>query len=139
MTVLVDLTAVVDGTGPARLVDMRPGRSADVLKRWLNELPAHVQARIDVVTMDGFTGYATAVDQALPAAQKVMDPFHVVHLAAGKLTGCRQRIQQLTTGRRGQSRDPLYRNRKALLTKCDYLTDKQKDRLDALWGTDRRL
>lgn len=35
--------------------------------------------------MDGFAGYATAVDQALPQARKVMNPFHVVHLAADKL------------------------------------------------------
>nr|WP_265914053.1 transposase [Corynebacterium auriscanis] len=27
-----------------------------------------------------------------------MDPFHVVHLAADKLTGCRQRLQRETTG-----------------------------------------
>lgn len=65
-----------------------------------------------------------------------MDPFHVVHLAAGKLTTCRQRIQQNTTGRRGRSKDPLYRNRKALLTRHEFLTDKQKHRLDALWATD---
>lgn len=35
--------------------------------------------------MDGFTGYATAVEEQLPQADKVMDPFHVVHLAADKL------------------------------------------------------
>ncbi|GAB3695143.1 hypothetical protein GCM10027595_08360 [Corynebacterium nasicanis] len=32
VTVLVDLTPLVDGRGPARLLDMRPGRSADVLR-----------------------------------------------------------------------------------------------------------
>ncbi len=46
--------------------------------------------QIQVVTMDGFTGYATAVEEQLPQADKVMDPFHVVHLAADKLTTCRQ-------------------------------------------------
>ncbi|WP_411708710.1 transposase [Corynebacterium sp. LaCa116] len=34
--------------------------------------------------MDGFTGYATAVEEQLPQANKVMDPFHVMHLAADK-------------------------------------------------------
>lgn len=29
-----------------------------------------------MVTMDGFVGYARAVDQVLPDATKVMDPFH---------------------------------------------------------------
>lgn len=105
---LVDLTPVVDGCGPARLVDMRPGRSAEVLRRWLADLPAHTRTNVEVVTMDGFTGYVTAVDEAMPTARKVMDPFHVVHLAVEKLTGCRQRIQQDTTGRRGRAKDPLF-------------------------------
>ena len=86
--------------------------------------------------MDGFAGYATAVDHALPAATKVMDPFHVVHLAAEKLTGCRQRLQRETTDRRGRKNDPLYKHRRALLTRTNFLTDRQKQRLDLLWATD---
>ncbi|MGC3904291.1 transposase family protein, partial [Corynebacterium variabile] len=37
VTVLVDLTPLVDGRGPARLIDMRPGRSAEVLRSWLQQ------------------------------------------------------------------------------------------------------
>ena len=73
------------GFGPARLLDMRPGRSAEVLRTWLQERTPDFREHVQVVTMDGFAGYATAVDQALPQARKVMDPFHVVHLAADKL------------------------------------------------------
>jgi len=91
---------------------------------------------VQVVTMDGFAGYATAVDHALPAATKVMDPFHVVHLAAEKLTGCRQRLQRETTGRRGRKDDPLYKHRRSLMTRTNYLTDRQKQRLNLLWATD---
>ena len=40
-----------------------------------------------------------------------MDPFHVVHLAADKLTGFRQRLQREITGRRGRKDDPLYKHR----------------------------
>lgn len=86
--------------------------------------------------MDGFAGYATATKQALPRAQAVMDPFHVVHLAADKLTVCRQRLQRMTTGRRGKKNDPLYKNRKTLLTRIDFLTDRQHRRLEQLWATD---
>ena len=73
VTVLVDLTPLFDGAGPARLIDMQPGRSAQVLKSWLNDRDADFRAGVQVVTMDGFTGYATAVDQSLPTARKVMD------------------------------------------------------------------
>lgn len=136
VTVLVDLTPLVDGTGPARLLDMRPGHSADVLRTWLQERDPGFRSQVQVVTMDGFTGYATAVDQVLPQANKVMDPFHVVHLAADKLIGCRQRLQRETTGRRGRKDDPLYKHRRTLLTRTNYLTERQKQRLDMLWATD---
>ena len=65
-----------------------------------------------------------------------MNPFHVVHLAAEKLTWCRQRLQRETTGRRGRKDNPLYKHRRALLTRTDFLTERQKQRLDLLWDTD---
>ena len=136
VTILVDLTPLVDGRGPARLLDIRPGRSAEVLRTWLQERDPGFRKQVQVVTMDGFAGYASAVDQVLPDATKVMDPFHVVHLAADKLTGCRQRLQRETTGRRGRKEDPLYKHRRTLLTSTNYLTQRQNRRLDMLWATD---
>ncbi|MBG9348279.1 transposase, partial [Corynebacterium belfantii] len=84
--------------------------------------------QIQVVTMDGFTGYTTAVEEQLPQANKVIDPFHVVHLAADKLISCRQRLQRETTGCRGRKDDPLYKHRRTLLTRTNYLTQRQKQR-----------
>lgn len=72
--------------------DMVPGRSAAVLSTWLNEREQDFRDTVEVMTRDGFAGYATATKQALPHAQAVMDLFHVVHLAVGKLTVCRQRL-----------------------------------------------
>ena len=46
--------------------------------------------------MDGFAGYKTAASQVIPDAVTVMDPVHVVALAATKLDLIRQRIQQQT-------------------------------------------
>lgn len=54
VTVLVDLTPLVDRRGPARLIDMRPGRSADVLKTWLNQRDPQFRDTVGVVT--GGTG-----------------------------------------------------------------------------------
>ena len=129
VTVLVDLTPVVDGTGPSRLLDMVPGRSAKVLTEWLDARDQVFRDRVKVVTMDGFAGYHSAAAKAVPAARTVMDPFHVVHLAADKLTVCRQRIQQATTGHRGRSGDPLYGIRRTMNTRAELLTDKQQVRL----------
>ena len=132
----ISVPPLADGRGPARLLDIRSGRSADVLRTWLQERDPGFRSQVQVVTMDGFTGYATAVDQVLPPARKVMDPFHVVHLAADKLTGCRQRLHRETTGRRGRKDDPLYKHRRTLLTRGNYLTERQNRRLDLLWATD---
>ena len=59
-----------------------------------------------------------------PRARKVMDSFHVVHLAADKLTGCQQRLQCETTGRRGRKVDPLYKHRRTLLARRNYLAER---------------
>ncbi|GAB3695148.1 ISL3-like element IS31831 family transposase [Corynebacterium nasicanis] len=129
VTGLIDMTPVVDGTGPSRLLDMVPGRSAKVLTEWLDARDLAFQDRVKVVTMDGLAGYHTAAANAVPEARTVMDPFHVVHLAADKLTVCRQRIQQATTGHRGRTGGPLYGIRRTLRTCAELLTDKQKVRL----------
>jgi len=65
VTVIVDLTPLVDGVGSARLLDMVPGRSADAFGDWLDARGSTFRHRIRVVTMDGFTGYAKAATQHL--------------------------------------------------------------------------
>lgn len=74
VTVIVDLTPLVDGEGSARLLDMVPGRSADAFGDWLDARGASFRHRIRVVTMDGFTGYAKAATRHLSQARQVMDP-----------------------------------------------------------------
>ena len=58
VTVIIDLTPVRDGTGPARLLDMVQGRSKQVFTTWLAERPQAWRDGVEVVAMDGFTGYA---------------------------------------------------------------------------------
>ena len=139
VTVIVDLTPVIDGTGPARLLDMVPGRSAAALKDWLRERDRSFRDRVEVVAMDGFAGYHSAAKDALPHARRVMDPFHVVHLAAEKLTVCRQRVQQVTLGHRGRSGDPLYGIKRVLLTRETLRSDKQKARLEAVFADEEHI
>ena len=82
---IIDLTPVAEGSGPARLLDMVQGRSKSVFKSWLAARP---QDGIEVVAMDGFTGFKTAAAEELPDAVEVMDPFHVVRLASEALDKC---------------------------------------------------
>ena len=101
VTVIIDLTPVRDGAGPARLLDMVEGRSK--------------------------------------AAVTVMNPFHVVRLAGDALDRCRRRVQLAIHGHRGFRDDPLYKSRRTLHTGADLLTDKQSDRLRALFVDDAHV
>jgi transposase len=136
VTVIIDLTGIRDGTGPARLLDMVEGRSKQAFKTWLAERPQAWRERVEVVAMDGFTGFKTAATEELPDAVAVMDPFHVVRLAGDALDQCRRRVQQAIHGHRGRKEDPLYRARRTLHTGAGILTDKQKDRLVSLFAVD---
>ncbi len=139
VTLIIDLTPVRDGTGPARLLDLVEGRSAAALKAWLaDRLPAF-REQVEVIAMDGFGGYKTAATEELPDATAVMDPFHVVALAGLKLDLCRQRIQQLTCGHRGRTGDPLYGVRRSLRTRVPLLSARQRARLEAVFADDDHL
>ncbi|CPS70545.1 IS1096%2C tnpA protein [Mycobacteroides abscessus] len=91
---------------------------------------------VDVVAMDGFSGFKTATAEELPEAATVMDPFHVVRLAGNALDECRRRVQLATCGHRGRKSDPLYTCRRTLHTGADLLTDRQRTRLAALFAAD---
>ncbi|WP_246958400.1 ISL3 family transposase, partial [Brachybacterium sp. Marseille-Q7125] len=136
VTVIIDLTPIREGSGPSRLLDMVPGRSKQVLKTWLADRPQQWRDGIEVVAMDGFTGYKTATSEELPQAIAVMDPFHVIRLAGDAVETCRRRIQQQLTGRRGRKTDPLYAARRLLLTGTGLLTPTQRVRLDELLAKD---
>ena len=122
VTVVIDLTGIRDGTGPARLLDMVEGRSKQVFKTWLNERDQAWRQGVEVVAMDEFSGFTTATREELPHAVAVMDPFHVVRLAGDALDRCRRRVQLAIHGHRGHKGDPLYAARRTLHTGADLLT-----------------
>ena len=139
VTVIIDLTAVRRGTGPARLLDMVEGRSKQAFKSWLAGRPQAWRDGVEVVAMDGFTGFKTATTEELPDAVAVMDPFHVVRLAGDALDRCRRRVQQATLHHRGHASDPLYAARRTLHTGTGLLTSKQRDRLTNLFAADEHV
>src|ERR1700712_1228465 len=68
VTVIPDLPPVVAGHGPARLLDMVPGRSAAAFSGWLAGRDQAFRDRVAIVAMDGFGGYKNAAAPALPEA-----------------------------------------------------------------------
>jgi hypothetical protein len=126
VTVIIDLTGVRDGTGPARLLDMVEGRSKQAFRRgWLNA------TRLGATGSGERAGAVGVVDDCevgqgaghrdgwlhrvqdrrcreTSQAVAVMDPFHVVRLAGEALDQCRRRVQQAIHGHRGRMGHPLY-------------------------------
>ena len=94
VNVILDVTPIHDCCGPSRLLDMVPGRSKRVFKTWLASQPNTWRELIEIVAMDGFTGFKSAATEELPDARAVMDPFHVVHLAGDAFDECRRRTGQ---------------------------------------------
>jgi len=136
VTVVLDLTPIRDRSGPSRLLDMVSGRSKKVFKTWLASQPDTWRERIEIVAMDGFTGFKSAAAEELPDATAVMDPFHVVHLAGNALDECRRRIQQELHHRRGRATDPLYKARRMMHTRSCLLTPLQQHQILDLFASD---
>jgi transposase len=59
VTVIIDLTGIRAGSGPARLLDMVEGRSKQALRQWLAAREQAWRDQVEVVAMDGFTGFKT--------------------------------------------------------------------------------
>ena len=139
VTVILDLTPIRDRRGPSRLLDMVPGRSKRVFKTWLASQPDTWRERIEIVAMDGFTGFKSAATEELPGARAVRDPFHVVRLAGDALDECRRRIQQELHHRRGRATDPLYKARRMLHTRSCLLTPRQQHQLLDLFASQEHV
>jgi transposase len=116
-------TSIVD-VGRGQLLDVVPGRSAARPIAWLLHQGNEWLDNIEVATLDLSGTYRSVLDETVPNARKVADPFHVVKLANQKLDECRRRVQNETLGHRGRKSDPLYRCRR-LLTKADERLDEK--------------
>jgi transposase len=138
VTVIIDLTPIRDGTGPARLLDMVEGRSKQVFKAWLGERATSWRDGVEVVAMDGFTGFKTATNEELPDAVAVMDPFHVVRLAGMLWTSAAAASSRPPAGTAaaGATRSAA---RRTLHTGAALLTEKQQARLQALFAVSEHV
>lgn len=83
-TVIVDLTPVCDHRA-ARLLDVVQGSCKRAVSSWLEGHLQEWKDTIEIVAMEGVSGYKSTVEAQLPEAVPVMDPFHVVHLAIDAL------------------------------------------------------
>ena len=135
VTVIIDLTAVRAGTGPARLLDMVQGRTKQVFASWLADRPQAWRDRVQVVAMDGFTGFKTAATEQLPDAVTVWTHSTSFAWPAKPSTSAADASNKIARPPR-PLRDPLFSARRTLHTGADLLTEKQRARLHALFADD---
>ena len=124
------VSGLVD-TLTGRLLDVVADRTARAVTSWLAHRDPAWLARIGVVALDPYRGYATAMGVHLGHATLVVDHWHIVRLANACIDEVRRRVQQDTLGHRGRAGDPLYRVRKLLVMAAERLDTRGWQRLVA--------
>ena len=129
-------TCFFDLSGDQGLLGQVEGRTADDAAYWLAQAPAAWRDAIEVVAIDMCSIYAAAVRRMLPAAQLVVDLFHVVQLAV-KVTGdVRRRAVREKYGRRSRSGDAEYGVKGLLVRNLEHLSAAQFAKVMDTLGTD---
>jgi Transposase len=148
------LTSFVDCSrdGPGSLLGLAPGRTGGCMREWLGEQSEEFRDAIKIVVIDPSAPYASGIRAALPNVKIAVDKWHLVALANHMVTEVRQRVTRDLLGRRGTVADPVWVNRRLLLTAAEHLSAKQWKRLSrmlddhdptneigAAWGVRERL
>jgi transposase len=125
------LTSFVDCStqGPGSLLGLAPGRTGGCVREWLAEQTQEFRETIEMVVIDPSAPYAAGVRAALPEALIAVDKWHLVALAHTMVTEVRQRVTRVQLGRRGTTADPVWVNRRMLVTGAEHLSAKQWTRL----------
>jgi transposase len=130
-------TCFFDLSGDQGLLGQVEGRTADDAAYWLAQASPAWRHAVQVVAIDMCTIYASAVRRMLPAAQLVVDLFHVVQLAV-KMTGdVRRRAVREKYGRRGRSGDAEYGVKGLLVRNLEHLSPAQFAKIMDTLDTDR--
>ena len=131
------------------LLGLAPGRTGACVREWLAEQSEAFRNAIKIVVIDPSAPYASGIRAALPDAKIAVDKWH---LANQMVTEVRQRVTRDLLGRRGTIADPVWVNRRLLLTAAEHLSPRQWKRLGAMldncdptgeigaaWGVKERL
>jgi transposase len=93
-----EYVTIVTDHDTGRIVWARPGKNADTLKAFFDELGPERCSQLEAVSIDMSQAYIKAVEERAPKAQVVFDRFHVQRLAHDALDQVR-RSQQSEAGR----------------------------------------
>ena len=143
------LTVVADHDRSGAVVWAAEGKKADTLRAFYDELGDERRARLQAVSLDMGSAYATATSEEVPHAMQCIDPFHVVGAANEAIQRTRRwawnteratnPVPKRPRGRppKGSSPPPdrprwIKHTRWALLKDPDHLSDAQLEVLHTL-------
>ena len=130
------ITTVVDHDR-RRVVWAAPGRSAETLAAFFDELGEERAARIECATIDMAGGFQKAIKEHAPNATIVFDRFHVQRLVSDALDEVRRaQVRFVGLGEKGRA---IKHSRFALLKNPWNLTRKEKEKLSSLQRTNAQL
>lgn len=130
------VTVVVDH-GAGHVVWAHPGKNADTLTTFFDELGAERTAKLETVTIDMSKAYIKAVTDAAPKAQIVFDRFHVQRLVQDAVDEVRRDEVRAATS--NLERKQVKRTRWALLKSFWNLSLFDSLRLSNLQRENKRL
>jgi transposase len=130
------VTVVVDHL-TSRVVWVHPGKNADTLKLFFQELGHERATQLEAVTIDMSGAYIKAVSEATPQAQIIFDRFHVQRLAHDALDEVRrEQVREL----KGTDEAAELKNTRFALQKNPWnLTLEETEKLSTLEKTNEPL
>ncbi|MGQ0614866.1 MAG: ISL3 family transposase [Planctomycetaceae bacterium] len=129
------LTTVVDHDR-RRVVWAAPGRSAETLARFFEELGVERTRSVETITVDMAGGYAKAIEALAPHARIVFDRFHVQRLASDTLDEVRRAVVREADAVEGHA---VKHSRYARLKRPWNLERREREKLKDLQRTNRPL
>jgi transposase len=130
------VTIVTDHVS-GRVVWARPGKNADTLRRFFEELGKERCAKLSAVTVDMSQAYITAIKESAPNATLVFDRFHVQRLVHDALDAVRR--AEVREVDEPDERQALKKSRFALQKNPWNLTDMERTKLVEVQRANRRL
>lgn len=130
------VTVVIDHV-EARVVWARPGKSAETLKAFFEELGPERCAQLEAVTIDMSKAFIKAITEASPKAKLIFDRFHVQRLAHDALDKVRR--DEFRSIEDPKRKKKLKKTRWALQKNPWNLTPAEERKLSTVQKTNRRL
>lgn len=132
-----EYVTIVTDHATGRVVWAHPGKNADTLRRFFEELGKERCAKIRTVTIDMSQAYIAAVKEAVPNATLVFDRFHVQRLAHDALDELRR--EEVRSVKDPEDKRALKKSRFALQKNPWNLSDIEHAKLTEVQRTNRRL